>query len=122
MPGPTPSNSEPSRLPTRLLADRRRGEDRRAIPRRHAILSLTPERRAVVDRRAGAERRSTLDRRCRPSRPYLQESPSEHVRNAMQLVRQALVDARGADAADLDAALKRLERALALLESRSTAL
>ena len=80
------------------------------------VQPLSPERRAVVDRRAGAERRSTLDRRCRPSRPPLQESPSEHLRNAMQLLRQFAADAHPADTADIEAALQRLHRALLLLE------
>ena len=70
----------------------------------------------MVDRRAGAERRSTLDRRCRPSRLPLQESPAEHVRNAMQLLHQFAADAPSADGADVEAALQRLHRALALLE------
>lgn len=73
----------------------------------------------MVDRRVGAERRSTLDRRCRPSRPASLETPGEHVRNAMQLLRQAGAERVSADAEDLQAALKRLERALSLLEARS---
>jgi len=94
--------------------------DQRAVPRRRVVLTALPERRAVVDRRVGAERRSTLDRRCRPSRPSLLETPGEHVRNAMQLLRQAVAERAAADAEDLQAALKRLERALSLLEARST--
>jgi hypothetical protein len=91
--------------------------DRRAEPRRYVVLVSLPERRAVVDRRAGAERRSTLDRRCRPSRPQAIESPAEHLRNAMQLLRQVEADATLGDGEDLAAALQRLQRALALLES-----
>lgn len=87
------------------------------MPRRHVVLSSRPERRAVVDRRFGAERRSTLDRRCRP-RPNSRETPAEHVRNAMQLLRQVVTEGPAADREDLTAALRRLERALSLLESR----
>jgi len=105
-------------LPTRLLADRRRGLDRRAVPRRYAILVSLPERRAVVDRRGGPERRSTLERRRRPTRPHAVESPSEHLRNALQLLRQVAADLASSDGEDLAAALRRLERALSLLESR----
>jgi hypothetical protein len=90
--------------------------DRRAEARRHAVALSIPERRAVVDRRSGPERRSTLDRRCRPSRPNLLESPSEHVRNAMQLLQQFAADGPFADTADVAAALQRLDRALDLLE------
>jgi hypothetical protein len=96
--------------------------DQRAVPRRRVVLMSLPERRAVVDRRVGAERRSTLDRRCRPSRPALAETPGEHLRNAMQLLRQLAVEQPASDGADLAAALQRLERALSLLESRSTTL
>jgi hypothetical protein len=92
--------------------------DRRAVPRRYVVLVSLPERRAVVDRRAGAERRSTLDRRCRPSRPHLMESPSEHLRNAMQLLRQFEAEAAPAGHPDLTAALQRLQQALSLLEAR----
>src|SRR5213596_181379 len=40
----------------RLLADRRHGVDRRAVPRRLAVAGVSRERRSVVDRRHGAER------------------------------------------------------------------
>jgi hypothetical protein len=95
--------------------------DQRAAPRRRMVLISLPERRAVVDRRVGAERRSTLDRRCRP-RPNTRETPAEHIRNAMQLLRQVAANDPSLNDEDVAAAVLRLERALILLESRSTAL
>ena len=95
--------------------------DQRAAPRRRVVLISLPERRAVVDRRIGAERRSTLDRRCRP-RPHSRETPAEHIRNAMQLLRQAALSHPASNEEDIAAALLRLQRALSLLESRSTTL
>ncbi len=73
---------------TRLWADRRAGTDRRAEPRRQAVIAMAEERRHVVDRRRGSERRSTLDRRGRASRAPNAERPVEHVRNALQLLRE----------------------------------
>jgi hypothetical protein len=93
--------------------------DQRAAPRRRVVLTSRPERRAVVDRRVGAERRSTLDRRCRP-RPNTRETPAEHIRNAMQLLRQVAVGHPEPNEEDVAAALQRLGRALSLLEARST--
>jgi len=93
--------------------------DQRAAPRRRVILTSLSERRAVVDRRVGAERRSTLDRRCQP-RPHSRETPAEHIRNAMQLLRQVAASNPAPHEEDVTAALLRLQRALALLESRST--
>ena len=108
-------------LTSRLLADRRGGVDRRAVPRR-TILALVPiDRRRVVDLRRGAERRSTLDRRNATARPRATETPGEHVRNALQLLHH-LHETDGLDVeqrADLAAALRRLERALELLERRA---
>jgi hypothetical protein len=75
----------------------------------------------VVDRRVGAERRSTLDRRCRP-RPSTRETPAEHIRNAMQLLRQVAAGHPEPNEEDVAAALLRLARALSLLESRSPTL
>jgi len=95
--------------------------DQRAAPRRRVVLNALPERRAVVDRRVGAERRSTLDRRCRP-RHNTREGPAEHIRNAMQLLRQVAAGHPEASQEDVAAALVRLERALSLLEARSTPL
>jgi hypothetical protein len=94
------------------MADRRHGVDRRAMPRRWAVARLAEERRQVVDRRRGAERRSTLERRGRPLRRVTEESPGEHVRNALQLLAELHVTAQP----PLAAAVKRLERALRLLE------
>jgi len=76
------------------------------------------ERREVVDRRRGAERRSTLDRRGRASRPLNAERPVEHVRNALQLLREvALIgELSPGPSEDLGAAIDRLYRAVALLE------
>jgi hypothetical protein len=106
---------------TRLFADRRRGVDRRGGPRRASIQEVESERRLVVDRRRGGERRSTLERRSRAGRQVLAESPSEHLRNALQLLRQVRDSGElGSESrADLTAGLDRLERALRLLEPRS---
>ncbi|HYU10361.1 MAG TPA: hypothetical protein VEK77_13380 [Gemmatimonadales bacterium] len=105
---------------TRLWADRRTGTDRRADPRRQSVASVgeAQERRSVVDRRRGAERRSTLDRRGRESRAPNAERPVEHVRNALQLLREvALVgELTPGPSEDLGAAIDRLHRAVALLE------
>ncbi|MGH7701258.1 MAG: hypothetical protein ACREMJ_12170 [Gemmatimonadales bacterium] len=80
-----------------------------------AIAVATAERRIVVDRRRGPERRSTLERRGRRgSRQPGTESPGEHVRNALQML-----GAGAGAAADLDAAVTRLHRALELLERRA---
>src|SRR5438445_5708858 len=67
---------------TRLLADRRHGVDRRAVPRRLAVAGAPRARRPVVDRRRGAERRRTLERRGRPRRHPSPDGPGEHLRNA----------------------------------------
>ena len=105
---------------TRLWADRRTGTDRRSEPRRQsvAVVGEEKERRNVVDRRRGAERRSTLDRRGRQSRVPDVERPVEHVRNALQLLREvALVgELSQGPSEDLGAAIDRLHRAVALLE------
>lgn len=103
---------------TRVWADRRSGTDRRVEPRRRVVASTPAERRSVVDRRRGAERRSTLDRRGRAVRTAHAERPVEHVRNALQLLREvALVGELSAGPSeDLGAAIERLHRAVALLE------
>ncbi len=99
---------------TRVVADRRHGVDRRAIPRRLALVGAPRERRRVVDRRRGAERRSTLERRGRPQRDPSLEGPAEHLRNALQLFGQLSFDGEPV----LVAAVARLRRALELLEKR----
>jgi hypothetical protein len=103
---------------SRLWADRRSGTDRRAEPRRRSVLGVGDERRQVVDRRRGSERRSTLDRRGRASRAPNAERPVEHVRNALQLLREvALVgELSPGPSEDLGAAIERLHRAVGLLE------
>jgi len=94
--------------------------DQRATPRRATLVSVSPERRRVVDRRRGAERRTTLDRRTSAPRNPAVESPGEHVRNALQLLRASTaVAGPGVDRDDVAAAVERLERALQLLERRS---
>ena len=107
-------------MSTRVWGDRRAGTDRRAEPRRRVITVVGDERRHIVDRRHGAERRSTLDRRGRGSRPLNVERPVEHVRNALQLLREiALVgDLAPGPSEDLGAAIDRLYRAVALLEGQ----
>src|SRR5256885_13623330 len=50
----------------RLLADRRHGVDRRAVPRRLAVAGRPPRRPAGVGRPRGAARRSTPERPGRP--------------------------------------------------------
>jgi len=110
---------------SRLFADRRLGRDRRSDPRRLAVATISRERRRVVDRRRGGERRSTLDRRGRPTRAAVAEAPSEHIRNALQLLHQlaAMREAddpeSGAESANiLAAAIHRARRALELIEGR----
>jgi hypothetical protein len=79
--------------------------------------------RKRVDRRGGPERRSTLERRSHLPRNAYTESPSEHLRNALQLLDQ-MTTVSNLDAesrADLSAALERLRRALGSLERRSGA-
>ena len=103
---------------TRIWADRRSGTDRRAEARRRSVAIVTEERRSIVDRRLGAERRSTLDRRGRATRSTNAERPVEHVRNALQLLREvALVgELSTGPSEDLGAAIDRLHRAVGLLE------
>ena len=104
-------------MPTRLIVDRRAGVDRRATPRRHALIPIHRDRRRVVDPRSGRERRSTLDRRCRPSGGGV-ETPSEHLRNALQLL--ATLPALPEDQQEiLDFVSGRLRSSLALLERRT---
>jgi len=105
-------------MSTRVFADRRSGSDRRDEPRRQQVMVVAQERRQVVDRRRGAERRSTLDRRGRASRPLNAERPVEHVRNALQLLREIAVtgELSTGPSEDLGAAIERLYRAVALLE------
>ena len=108
-------------MPTRLWADRRAGTDRRAEPRRQSVSQVTEERRHVVDRRRGSERRSTLDRRGRGGvRSLNAERPVEHVRNALQLLREvALVGQLSpGPSEDLSSAIERLYRAVALLDGQ----
>lgn len=104
-------------MPTRLIVDRRAGLDRRATPRRHALVRVTADRRRVVDPRSGRERRSTLDRRCRPSGHGV-ETPGEHLRNALQLL-ASLAPLPEDQRAVIDFASGRLRSALALLERRT---
>jgi len=103
---------------SRLLADRRGGLDRRRDRRRQVVSEARPQRRRVVDRRRGNERRSTLDRRGRGMRQAAEESPGEHLRNALQLL-AALTLTGDLDAEQrnqLVAALGRLRRALSVLD------
>jgi hypothetical protein len=105
---------------SRLFADRRNGVDRRSIPRRETLARVARERRRLVDRRRGTERRSTLDRRCHPTRHRTTEAPGEHVRNALQLLAQLEMGLTEIEhRADLEAAVKRLQHALFLLERRT---
>jgi hypothetical protein len=103
---------------TRLWADRRTGNDRRSEPRRRIVMVVTEERRQVVDRRRGAERRSTLDRRGRTLRIPNAERPVEHIRNALQLLREVAMggELSAGPSDDLSAAIERLHRAVGLLE------
>lgn len=80
------------------------------------------ERRQLVDRRRGTERRSTLDRRGRAVRMRASESPSEHLRNALQLLAHVsgTAELTAAPRADFDAAMQRLEEALRTLERRAS--
>jgi len=108
-------------LTSRLIADRRGGVDRRAVPRRTILALVQVDRRRVVDLRRGAERRSTLDRRNATPRPRSTETPAEHVRNGLQLLHhvQETDGLQVEQRADLEAALHRFQRALELLERRT---
>src|SRR5882672_6835596 len=69
--------------------------------------------RLLADRRRGAERRSTLERRGRPPRDPSLEGPGEHVRNALQLLAQVPFDGESvfaAAVARLRRALELLEK------------
>jgi hypothetical protein len=79
---------------------------------------MPDERRQVVDRRRGPERRSTLDRRGRGARTGTAERPVEHVRNALQLLREVALggELSPGPSEDLGAAIDRLHRAVSLLE------
>jgi hypothetical protein len=107
---------------TRIWADRRSGTDRRTDARRRSVTLVPDERRQVWDRRRGPERRSTLDRRGRGARQTSTERPVEHVRNALQLLREvALVgELSPGPSEDLGAAIDRLYRAISLLERPQT--
>ena len=85
------------------------------------VSTVTEDRREVVDRRSGVERRSTLDRRGRSFRRTSGERPVEHVRNALQLLKEvALVDELSTGPReDLGAAIDRLHRAVSILERQS---
>ncbi|PYO73918.1 MAG: hypothetical protein E6K55_12960 [Gemmatimonadetes bacterium] len=100
---------------TRLLPDRRYGIDRRTLPRRQTVTAVPVERRRVVDPRWGADRRSTLERRGRQQqRNPAVETPGEHLRNALQLLRELPFIGEPT----FDAAVARLQHALDLLEKR----
>ncbi len=111
----------PSVPARRVFADRRTGSDQRLTQRRCLLGPVSRELRARVDRRQGSERRSTLERRSHATRHAYTESPSEHLRNALQLLDQltAIGDLDEASRADLAAALERVHHALGLLERRS---
>lgn len=104
---------------SRILADRRRGVDRRSAPRRAVVRGVLREQRSIVDRRFGAERRSTLERRGRVARRAVGESPSEHLRNGLQLLAALRGGLQHEQDADLVAALERIQRAIELLERRT---
>jgi hypothetical protein len=80
-------------------------------------MPVPADRRQVVDPRTGRERRSTLDRRCRPSGGGV-ETPSEHLRNALQLL-ASLPSLSDDEQTVIDFASGRLRSALALLERRT---
>lgn len=108
---------------TRIWSDRRSGVDRRSEARRQIVgaVPLAEERRHVVDRRRGSERRSTIDRRGRSFRRTSGERPVEHVRNALQLLKEvALVgELSPGPSEDLGAAIDRLHRAVNILERQA---
>ncbi|HWC72944.1 MAG TPA: hypothetical protein VG454_03330 [Gemmatimonadales bacterium] len=109
---------------TRIWADRRSGVDRRSEARRQ-IVGAAPageERRHVVDRRRGSERRSTIDRRGRSFRRTSGERPVEHVRNALQLLKEVAMvgELSPGPSEDLGAAIDRLNRAVNILERQAS--
>ena len=104
----------------RLLVDRRSGSDQRDSPRRTILGGVREDLRRRVDRRRGSERRSTLERRCGVARQTYAETPSEHLRNALQLLEQvtAVSELDEESRVDLGAALERVRRAVGMLERR----
>jgi hypothetical protein len=106
---------------TRIWSDRRSGHDRRSEQRRHVVSLVADERRQVVDRRTGSERRSTLERRGRPFRASSSERPVEHVRNALQLLKEVALtgELSTGPSEDLGAAIDRLHRAVSILERQT---
>lgn len=83
--------------------------------------AVSRESRKCVDRRVGSERRSTLERRSHSARHAYAESPTEHLRNALQLLTQltSVIDLDPESRLDLTSALDRVRHALGLLERRA---
>jgi hypothetical protein len=107
----------------RVIAERRGGADQRVTRRRSVLAPVSFDLRRRVDRRGGGERRSTLERRSRSIRYAFTDRPSEHFRDALQLLEQmtAVSEIDTESRGDLAAALQRLRRALGLLERRTDA-
>lgn len=105
-------------MTVRIWSDRRSGTDRRSEPRRQVVGTVAEERRQIVDRRRGSERRSTLDRRGRAYRRSGGERPVEHVRNALQLLKEVALagELSARPSEDLGAAIDRLHRAVSVLD------
>jgi len=92
-------------------AERRASSERRGVERRHRIVLVPVERRSGGDRRLSGERRLKLER-------HGQETPEEHIRNALQLLANVAESGTLDDELqrDLDSAIFRLRFAVERLE------
>ncbi len=106
----------------RLLPSRRGGLERRIAERRRMFTPLLSNRRLRADQRQGIERRSLAERRGETDRRAPAETVDEHIRNALQLLRNLSESGVLDDEhqRDLDAAVRRL--GLALRETQRASL
>ena len=90
-------------------AERRAAAERRGVDRRHGIVLVQEERRSGRDRRQAGERRVR----------EIDETPSQHIRNALQLLANVAESGALDDELqrDLDSAIFRLRFAVERLES-----
>ena len=93
-------------------AERRSPPDRRGVERRRLLVLVPTDRRAGADRRGRGERRSNLER-------HRDETPQEHIRNALQLLANVAASTALDDELqrDLDSAIFRLRFAVERLEA-----
>ncbi len=92
-------------------AERRSPPERRAVERRRNLVLVPTDRRSGADRRRQSERRLKIDR-------HRDETPEEHIRNALQLLANVAQSGTLDDELqrDLDSAIFRLRFAVERLE------